>query len=237
MINEISKLPVFTVFLTLIVWELSLIVSTRTKKAYMNPLLISIVTICILLTILRINISNYLVGGNMINYFLGPATVVLAIPLFRQLHLLKRHSIAIITSTVVGVITSLISVTLLCKILNVDQSIFLSLLPKSITTAVGIEVSKQIGGIPGISVVGIIVTGITGAIIAQSTLLFGGIKNSVAKGIAIGTSSHAVGTSKAMEMGEVEGAFSGLAIGLAGVTTSLILPFILSFLTWLFLLK
>lgn len=233
--NDLIKLPLFGIFLTLFVWEISLIISKKTKKVYFNPLLISIIIICFFLIIFKIDIADYLVGGSILNFFLAPATVVLALPLFKQLHLLKRNAGAILLSICIGVLTSLVSVTLLCKFFQVDELIFLSLLPKSITTAIGIEVSKQIGGLPGISVVSIVFSGITGAIIAPFVLAMSNVKSKVAQGVAIGTSAHAAGTAKAIELGEIEGAFSGLSIGLAGVITSLLIPLLLGALKWLFI--
>lgn len=234
MIANLTKLPLFGVLLTLFVWELSLIFSKKTKQIYFNPLLISITVICLFLVITQIDVTDYLVGGAILNFFLGPATVALALPLYKQLHLLKKNAAAILIAIFVGVLVSLVSVTLLCKLFQVDELIFLSLLPKSITTAIGIEVSKQIGGLPGISVVSIVFSGIIGAIIAPFVLAASKVKSKLAQGVAIGTSAHAAGTAKAIEMGEIEGAFSGLSIGLAGVITTLLIPLLLGALKWLF---
>ncbi len=234
---ELAKLPTFGVLISLVVWEFSLFFSAKIKRAYFNPLLISIIVICLILLGFKISVKDYLVGGNILNFFLGPATVALAIPLFKQFHLLKKHAFPILISIFIGSFTSLISVTLLCKLFQVDEIIFLSLLPKSITTAIGIEISKQIGGIPGMSVVSIVFSGIMGAIMAPFTLSLAKVKSKVAQGVAIGTSAHAAGTAKAIEMGEVEGAFSGLSIGLAGVITSLLIPLLLGFLKMIFFFK
>lgn len=219
--------PYFGIFISIVMFEIGLYINKKTKIPLLHPLLISIGLIIAVLLIFDIPLESYEKGGNMITFFLGPATVILAVPLYKQVDLLKRYLNPILIGIFAGVLTSIISVYALSKVFGYEDEMIYTMLPKSVTNPIGIEVSKSIGGIPSITVVAIVVTGILGAVVAPFICKFFRIKNSVAKGIAIGTSSHAVGTSKAMEMGETEGAMSGLAIGLAGLLTALLVPIVL----------
>ncbi|GLI58193.1 membrane protein [Propionigenium maris DSM 9537] len=177
--------------------------------------------------IFKIPLESYESGSKMLSLFLGPVTVILAVPLYKQLDLLRSHLFPILIGVTVGAITSIATVIILGKVMGLERVLLLSMAPKSITTPIGMELSKNIGGIQAITIVGIMITGITGAVAAPIICEVFRIKNRVAKGIGVGVSSHAVGTSKAIEMGEVEGAMSGLAIGLTGVATIIVLPMVL----------
>lgn len=216
--------PFFGVLLSLIAFEIGLYINKKTNISLLNPLLIALVLIIIVLKGFQIPLEDYNRGGQILSFFLAPATVVLAVPLYKNIHLLKSDAIPIIGGIIIGSGVGIISIILLGKVFQLDVVLGLSLVPKSITTPIGMEVSKQLGGIPEVTVVAIIITGLTGAIFAESVFKWLKIKDPVAIGIAIGTSSHALGTSKALEIGEVEGAMSGLAIGIAGLTTVLIAP-------------
>jgi predicted murein hydrolase (TIGR00659 family) len=217
--EDIFSNPSFGILISIVMFEIGLYINKKTRLALMHPLLISIGLIIGVLLIFDIPLESYKKGGDMISYLLGPATVILAVPLYKQFHLFKENTKPILIGIIVGVITTFTSVSLLSRVFGYEDQLLYTLLPKSITTPIGIEISDTIGGIPSITVVAIILTGITGAIIAPLVMKFFRINNKVAIGIAIGTASHAVGTSKAMEMGEIEGAMSGLAIGLAGIIT------------------
>ena len=169
------------------------------------------------------------IGADVINFMLGPVTVVLAVPLYRQFDLLKKHFKEILVGILGGVITSFVAVVLVGKLTSTSNEIIYSMIPKSITTPMGISLVNQLGGIEAITVVCIIVTGIFGNIFAEQLLKIGRINHPVAKGIAIGTSAHALGTSKALEIGEVEGAMSSLSIGICGVMTVIIVPILMNF--------
>ena len=164
------------------------------------------------------------VGGDFINMFLGPATVVLAVPLYNQLDNLKRYAVPIVVGIFIGTIIGVISIIISCVVFDLNEEIIASLLPKSVTTPIGIEISSQLGGIIPITVLAILITGIIGAVIAPIVCKVFKIKNEVAIGVAIGTSSHALGTTMALEMGEIEGAMSSLSIGVAGIMTVFIAP-------------
>ena len=163
-------------------------------------------------------------GGKFINALIGPATVVLALPIYRNLPILKANLLVILLSIAIGSAIGIVGIYFTAKIMGVSENILLSLLPKSITTAIAVDVADSIGAVKSITVLAVIVSGVVGAIIAPIVCKIFRIKSPLAIGIAIGTASHAVGTSKAIEMGETEGAMSGLAIGIAGALTVILLP-------------
>jgi putative effector of murein hydrolase len=178
----------------------------------------------ILLIVLDIPYETYNTGAKYISYLLTPATVCLAIPLYEQFELLKKNALAIVAGILSGVITSCVSIFVLSKLFSLDYEMYATLLPKSITTAIGMGVSEELGGYVTITVAAIIVTGIFGNMAAETICRIFRITEPVAKGVAIGTASHAVGTARAIEIGDVEGAMSGLSIAVAGLLTVIAAP-------------
>lgn len=221
--------PMFGILITIIAFEVSVLINKKTKLSILNPVFISMIIIIAFLLILDIDFDSYNKGGNFITFFLTPATVILAVPLYKQFDLLKKNLFPILIGVFVGCLTSISSIIFLSKYLNVNTKIGLSLIPKSITTPIGIEISSQIGGIPSITIVCIIITGVIGAVFGPSVCKFFKIKDKVAIGVSIGTSSHALGTTKAMELGETEGAMSSLSIGIAGIITVILAPILVKF--------
>ena len=218
--NEFAASSVFFgVFVTLAAYFVGLKVREKTGLAIMNPLLIAIVLVMLLLRGLDIDYAAYNQSARLVSSLLTPATVCLAVPLYEQLQLLKRHKAAILTGVISGVLTSLVCVLVLAMLFGLDHAAYVTLLPKSITTAIGMGVSEQLGGHVSITVAVIIITGVIGNMIAESVCKAFHITEPIARGIAIGTASHAIGTTKAMELGEVEGAMSSLSIVVAGVLT------------------
>ena len=175
--------------------------------------------IIIILKIFNIPYSDYNKGGSLIAKVLGPIVVVLAIPLYKNRHDLMKNFVPIIGGVLASIITSVISVTVLCKLFGVDETIMLSLLSKSITTPIAIESTKLLGGNEAITVLAVVLTGLIGAAVAPIVIKLSKIKNNIAKGIGIGSASHAIGTTKAVEMNEEAGAASGLSIGVTGLLT------------------
>lgn len=222
--SELLDTPLFGVIISIIAFEIGLYVNRKTKLSLLNPLLVSILLIVVFLLKFDISLETYNKGGDLISFFLGPATVILAVPLYKQFQLLKENAVPILIGITAGCATAIISVLVLVDLFNLNGPIGISILPKSITTPIGIEVSKQIGGIPAVTVTAIIITGIVGTVIAPIVLKIFKIEDKVAAGIAIGTSSHALGTTKAVELGETQGAMSSLAIGVAGLITVLLAP-------------
>ena len=218
--NEFAASSVFFgVFVTLAAYFIGLKVKKKTGLAIMNPLLIAIVLVMLLLRGLDIDYAAYNQSARLVSSLLTPATVCLAVPLYEQLQLLKRHKAAILTGVISGVLTSLVCVLVLAMLFGLDHAAYVTLLPKSITTAIGMGVSEQLGGHVSITVAVIIITGVIGNMIAESVCRAFHITDPIARGVAIGTASHAIGTTKAMELGEVEGAMSSLSIVVAGVLT------------------
>ncbi len=223
MTNDFITSPSFGIVISIIAYQIGIYINKKTKLSILNPILTASALIIGILSFLKISFSDYNNGGKLISLFLEPATVILAIPLYKNMYLLKKHLKEIIIGIFSGALMSVVSVLILSKIFKLDYSVILSLLPKSITTPIGLEVSKNIGGIKGITVISIAITGITGAVFSSFLISVFKFKNKVAIGIAIGTCSHALGTSRALEIGEVEGAMSSLAIGISGLFTVLII--------------
>lgn len=184
-----------------------------------NPLLFSTVFTVIFLLVFKIDYNTYYEKSDYLYYLLTPTTVCLAIPLYEQIKPLKSNFSAIIIGISAGVLASLCSIMIFSAMFHFSHEMYLTLLPKSITAAMGMSVSEELGGIPSLTVPIIIMTGITGNIIAEKVCKLLRIKEPIAKGIAIGSASHAMGTAKAIEMGEIEGAMSSLSIAVAGVLT------------------
>ena len=198
----------------------------KTGWAILNPLLISSLMVLAVLSIFRIDYQVYNNGAKYLSYLLTPATVCLAIPLYKQLELLKQYFPAVIGAICAGVAASAVSVFFMVKVMGLGHEHYVTLLPKSITTAIGMGVSEEAGGIVTLTVIAIIITGVLGSVVSETVFCLMGIRHPVAKGLALGTSAHAVGTSKALELGEVEGAMSSRSIAVAGLMTVILVPFI-----------
>ncbi|MDD3796634.1 MAG: LrgB family protein [Lachnospiraceae bacterium] len=209
----------FGMFISVFAYEIGLLIKKKWKLAILNPLLISILLVMIFLILTGTDYEDYNTGAKYLSYLLTPSTVCLAIPLYRELAQLKKNWKAIGIGVLAGVLTSLGSVLLLASLFGFTHQQYVTLLPKSITTAIGMGVSEELGGIVNVTVAAIIITGILGNMIADMVYSLFRIQEPVAKGLALGASAHAVGTVKAMQMGEVEGAISSLAIAVAGIIT------------------
>lgn len=201
-------------------YEAGLLIRRKFKLAILNPLLIATICVMAVLTLLKVDYTHYNEGARYISYLLTPATVCLAVPLYQQLELLRKNLKAVAGGITAGVLASLASVFVLAKLFSLTHEQYVTLLPKSITTAIGMGVSEELGGITTITVAVIIITGILGNVIAEFVCRLFRIEEPIAKGLALGTASHAIGTAKAMELGEVEGAMSSLAIAVAGLMTA-----------------
>ena len=215
----------FGVALSLCAYGLGVVVQKHVKCPLLNPLLVSAALIIALLVGAHIDYEVYNTGAKYLSYLLTPATVCLAVPLYEKLSLLRRDGAAVLTGVLAGVLTTLVSVLLLSSAFGLSHAEYVTLLPKSITTAIGMGVSEELGGHVTVTVAAIIATGMTGSTIAPGLCHLLKIHDPVAKGVAIGTASHAMGTSKAMEMGEAEGAMSSLAIVVSGILTVAVVPF------------
>ena len=218
--------PFFGIALSLAAYCIGVMICRRTSLAICNPLLISYLIIIPTLLLAGIPLEWYENGGDLIDMFLSPATAVLALTVYRQRKLVRRHIIAIAAGTVAGCVTSITTVYAMCRLLSLDGIVTASLLPKSITTPMAIAVSQSLGGIGPLTVLAVIFTGILGSILAPLMTRVFRIRDEVVQGIAIGASSHAVGTGKAIEMGEIQGAMSSISLVISGILTVLVsIPF------------
>lgn len=226
--QEIINKPFVWIALSILTYEIGILIQKRVKNPIANPLLIAMLLMIGILVATGTPVKTYNTGGSFISMCLSPATVVLAVPIFRQMEVLKRNLLPILAGALVGSLVSMGSVFALCRLFGLEDKLTASLLPKSITTAIAQDVSSVLGGIPSVTVICVCLTGILGAIALPSFLKLVRISDPVATGIAIGTASHAVGTSRAIQLGETEGAMSGLAIGIAGIITAVlasVIPF------------
>lgn len=225
MISEFISTSVYIgVFISLAAYFLGVFIRKKINFPLFNPLLIAIVLTLVFLIVSHTSYDVYYEGAKYLSYLLTPATVCLAIPLYEQFEKLKKNIAAIAVGIVTGVLTSIASVFILSLIFKFDHKDYVTFLPKSITTAIGMGVSEEMGGYVAVTVAVIIITGIIGNVIAEAVLKVFRITEPVAKGIAIGSASHAIGTVRAMEMGEVEGAMSSLSIALSGILTVFLVP-------------
>ena len=209
----------FGVTVSLIGYGAGIMLKKKFKYAFLIPLLISIIFVIGVVMLCGVDYESYENSAQYLSYLLTPATVCLAVPLYQQMTLLKKNLAAVACGILAGVLASLGSVLLLAFLFGLEHDVYVTLLPKSITTAIGMGVSDELGGLVTITVAVIIVTGVIGNVIGEAVCKLFRIYEPIAKGLALGTSSHAIGTAKALEMGEVEGAMSSLAIAVAGLLT------------------
>ncbi len=209
----------FGAMISLLAYWIGTLLKKKFKLAIFNPLLIAVVLTIGVLCLSGIKYDVYAKGASYISYLLTPATVSLAIPLYEQIQVLKKNILAILLGIGSGVLASLGTILLLARLFRMSHEGYVTLLPKSITTAIGMGVSEELGGYVSITVAVIVITGILGNVLAELVLRLFGITEPVAKGISLGTASHAIGTSKAMELGEIEGAMSSLSIVISGILT------------------
>ena len=220
--NELWASPFFGIAVSILAFWIGVKMQERLKSVLCNPLLIAIVLIAGLLSVFKIPYESYNAGGAIINMFLAPATACLAVSIYSKIQILKENWLPIVVGCTVGSVTSMGSVYLLCRLFRLDKAMTASLIPKSITTPIAVEVSAAHGGIVPVTVIAVIFTGILGSIFAPLLIRIFQVKDPVAAGLSIGACSHAVGTSRAVQLGETQGAMSGLAIGICGIITVIV---------------
>lgn len=230
-INEmLSESLFFGMILSLLAYKIGFEIQKKWRKVFLNPLLIAIILVIAFLLLTGISYETYKYGAKYLSYFLTPVTVCLAVPLYKQMETLKKNMAAILISITIGCAVHagiLIAVAVVCKM---DQQLLLSVMSKSVTTAIALGVTNEIGGIQGITVIGVMIAGISGAVVGPSLLKLFHITEPVAQGLAMGSSAHAIGTSKAIELGEIQAAMSSLAIVVTGILTVVIVPWVVSLL-------
>ena len=224
MANALSELSLFALFLTIGTFLLGQWIQKKVKSPLCNPILISVILVVCVLLITGYPVESYQSGTKGLTWLLTPATVCLALPLYEQLKTLKKNLPAILTGVAAGTLTSLVVLVGMCYLFGLDRQISVSLLPKSITTAMGVVLSGQNGGIEALTTTVIIVTGIIGALTGSFLCKVFHITDPIAQGVAFGTASHVVGTSRANELGSLTGAVSSLSLACAGILTAILFP-------------
>ena len=227
MAEFLESLSLFPLALTFGAYQIGLWCQKKWKTPLLNPILISVVLIIAVLLLFGIDLEVYQAGVAGISWLLTPATVCLALPLYKQVRVLKKHLPAILTGILAGTLTSLAFIFVLCKLLSLDDALTISMLPKSITTAIGMVLSEQSGGYGSLTAASIIVTGILGSLFGSLLCKLFRLADPIAQGVALGTTSHVVGTSRANELGELQGAVSSLSLAIAGILTVILIPLIL----------
>jgi putative effector of murein hydrolase len=218
----IFSLPIFGIILTIACFAAGVQVRKALPHPLVNPLIIANVLLILTILLTPVTMEQYMQGGNIVQIFVVPATIVLAVKIYRQRSLLKANVIPIIAGCIAGSAASILSVLFLCRIFGIDERITSSLLPKSVTTAIALELSEKHAGLGGLTVSAVILTGMFCIAAAPFFVKICRLKDPVAVGIAMGSSGHAIGTSAALELGETQGAMSGLAMGIMGIITSVL---------------
>lgn len=220
--SELTSSPFFGITLTVVAYWLGIKVQKKTGLVICNSMIVTVAMLIAVLTVFHIPFDDYYKGGSMINMFLGPATACMAVTIYAKLDLLKKNWLPVLAGCLAGTLTAIGSILLMSRLFGLDSAMIASLLPKSVTTPIATAVSEGHGGIVPITVAAVIVTGILGNLAAPFMVKLFRVKDPMAAGLGIGTCSHALGTAKALEMGETEGAMSGLAIGVCGILTALL---------------
>lgn len=228
MLIEISKQPAFGIVLTLMAYYIGLLIVKKTGNKLIHPLLTSFVLIIIILMLTGVDYKDYNNGGNYIVFLLGPATVALAIPLYRKMNLLKENFVLILSSTIFSSIMGILIVILLGLAVGTETVLLASLVPKAVTVPFAVGISEKLGGIPSLTIGAVFINGILGGIFGPALHRLLKVKTQMAKGLSMGINSHAVGTARAFEESELEGALSTIAFSLMGIFTTLAVPIIYS---------
>jgi len=228
----LSASPLLHLTMTLVAFQAaSWIYEKANKNPLLNPVLLSVIAVVIMLVLSGTAYEDYFEGAQFVHFLLGPATVALAIPLYRQFDKVRASALAVLSSILAGSLTAILTALAIGSLLGASSDTLLSLAPKSVTAPVAMGISEQLGGLPSLTAVLVILTGITGAVLGPVVLNIIGVKDWAARGLAMGTASHGIATARALQVNEVAGAFAGLAMGLNALATAILLPLIWN---WLF---
>ena len=222
--------PLFGIALSLVAFAVGELIYRRWHTPLLNPIITSATAVALFLYIFHIPMESYQNGGRYITFILGPATVALAVPFYRQWQKIAEYRVFLIIGTALGAVVGIVSAALLAKLFGADRQMILSLIPKSVTAPIAMEVSRVIGGQPTLTIASVTVAGVLGAVCGVQFLKLTGLKDRVAIGCGIGTASHGMGTASLTEYGELEAAVAGVCIGLTGVFTAMLAPLIVRFL-------
>lgn len=224
MIDIVTNSTYFGAVITVVMFIIATVINRRWPNPFTTPLFLATILVIMILTYFKIPYETYNNTAKYLTYFLVPVTVCFAVPMYRQLPLLKKHIWSILFAMFVGVIASVVSVCVIVSLLGIGEIIARSLVSISVTTALAIGITRKLGGIIALTVSAVIITGILGASISDKICKWMNIKNPISRGLAIGNAAHAAGTVKAMEMGKIEGSFSSLAIVISGIMTAIMAP-------------
>ena len=219
---ELTSSIYFGIFVSVLAYWIGVKIQKKTGLVICNSLIIAGLLVILVLKVFYIPFDSYNQGGSLINMFLGPATACLAVTIYSKLDLLKKYWLPVLVGCVVGVLTSMGSILVMCRLFGLDRDMTMSLVPKSVTTPIASAVAEGHGGIVAIAIAAVIFTGILGNVIAPMLIKLFHVKDPIAVGLGLGACSHAMGTAKALELGETQGAMSGLAMGLCGIFTTLV---------------
>lgn len=225
MAEFLGSLSLFPLVLTVGAFQIGLWCQKKFRSPICNPILIAVILVVCTMLLTDLDTERYQAGTASISWLLTPATVCLALPLYEQLKVLRKNLPAILTGVFAGTVTALLSIVLLCRLFCLDTALSVSLLPKSITTAIGLVLSSQNGGIPALTTMAIMITGILGNLSGAVLCKLLKLEDPIAQGTAFGTASHVVGTTKANELGQLQGAVSSLSLTVSGVLTVILFPF------------
>ncbi|BDD06133.1 LrgB family protein [Aureibacter tunicatorum] len=225
--EDIFKSPEFSIAFTFCVYHLARLLHKRFGYFFLNPILVSIAVIIAFLHARGISYEEYSQGGNIISFFLGPAVVALGVPLYLQLPTIKKEAKAILVSTFAGSISGVIAVMIIGKLFGASSEVILSMLPKAVTTPIAMGIAENIGGVPSMTAVFVMLAGLTGSIFGIGFLKLTKVKHSKAMGLAMGAASHGLGTAAVSELGKEHSAYGGLALGICGVITAVVTPLLL----------
>ncbi len=217
--TAVTQSPLFGIALTVAAYSVGLWVNRKTELSVANPNLVAIPLVILFLLLTGTSLEDYQRGGEVVNMLLGPATAALALSIYRQKEILREFFLPVLLGCFAGCCAAVGSTLALCRLFGLDETLTASLLPKSVTTPIAVELSAQGGGVAAVTIVVVIFTGIAGAALGPGFLRLLGITDPMAQGVAIGTASHGIGTARALELGKVQGAMSGVAIGVSGLIT------------------
>ena len=230
----LSASPLFHLTLTLVAFQLASFLFEKTgRNPLLNPVLGAVLIVVAVLVLTGTDYGTYFEGAQFVHFLLGPATVALAVPLYRQWYRVRRSALAIVVSLVAGSLTAILSALAVAWLAGSSEAVLASVAPKSVTAPVAMGIAEKLGGLPSLTAVLVIVTGILGAMLGPKVLDVTGVVDWRARGLAIGTASHGIGTARALQVNETAGAFSGLAMGLNALATALLLPIIWRGILWI----
>lgn len=225
----LESIDIFPVILTLIAFQIGQACQKKWKKPIFNPTLIGMVLVTVFVALSGMDPEGYTSGTKLIFWLMTPATISLAVPMYQQFQVLRKSLKAVLAGVSAGTLSCLLLIVAVSLLLGFDRSVMISLMPKSVTTAIGMSLSEMFGGMGGVTVAAIIVTGIGGNMLGPALCKLFRITDEVAKGVAFGTAAHVIGTAKANELSELTGAASSLSLVVAGLLTAVFMPIIVSF--------